>query len=148
VVANVAVGTTASGGGVSASIGVLALQGTIVAGNTPENCAGIAVASVDHNLQDDASCPLTRLNDRSDADPLLGPLAQNGGLTATHLPSAGSPALDHGPSLGCPGTDQRGVTRPRDGDGDGAPACDVGAVERKGARAGRPGAPGKLVDPR
>jgi hypothetical protein len=54
------------------------------------------------------------------ADPLLGPLANNGGSTATHLPAAGSPL--RGAGRGCPATDQRG--NPRD-----AARCTIGAVE-------------------
>lgn len=58
---------------------------------------------------------------------LLGALADNGGPTKTHLPQAGSPALDLIPagSTGCTSgsTDQRGVARPQNG------ACDAGAVE-------------------
>jgi hypothetical protein len=57
----------------------------------------------------------------STADPLLGPLADNGGPTWTHLPQAGSPAIDGGGT--CTGVDQRGVTRPQ------GIACDIGAVE-------------------
>ncbi len=60
-------------------------------------------------------------------DPKLGPLADNGGPTPTHLPIAGSPAID---SAGdCSGTDQRGAVRPADGDSDGLSECDAGAVE-------------------
>ena len=68
-------------------------------------------------------------------DPVLGPLADNGGPTPTHLLLPGSPAID----MGNPGTpngdgtcepvDQRDVDRPIDGDGDGDPVCDIGAVE-------------------
>lgn len=56
-----------------------------------------------------------------DADPLLGPLADNGGVTATFLPSEGSPAIDAGSN--CPATDQRDVSRPQ------GLACDIGSVE-------------------
>ena len=61
-------------------------------------------------------------------DPLLGPLADNGGPTQTHLPGAGSPLIDVIPAgeVGCGTTvivDQRGETRPQ-GDG-----CDIGALE-------------------
>jgi len=62
-------------------------------------------------------------------DPLIGPLADNGGPTRTHLPGDGSPLLDAIPpgSAGC-GTavtdDQGGQARPFNG------ACDIGAVER------------------
>ena len=54
------------------------------------------------------------------ADPLLGPLANNGGPTATHLPAPGSPL--RGAGHGCPATDQRG--NPRN-----AAHCTIGAVE-------------------
>jgi hypothetical protein len=64
------------------------------------------------------------------ADPLLQPLADNGGPTQTMLPSNGSPALDAGSAFGLT-TDQRGLCRPFDltavlnfGD-----ATDIGAVE-------------------
>jgi predicted outer membrane repeat protein len=68
-------------------------------------------------------------------DPLLGPLADNGGPTQTHRPLPGSPALDKGNpdnpkrEVACMETDQRGVRRPVDGDGDGVPICDAGALE-------------------
>lgn len=59
-------------------------------------------------------------------------LAANGGPTSTHALVARSPAIDAISDGTCPppGRDQRGVVRPRDGNGDGGPACDIGAVER------------------
>jgi hypothetical protein len=66
-----------------------------------------------------------------DLDPLLGPLADNGGFTLTHALLDGSPAIDAGnpdPAT-CPEADQRGVSRPFDGDGDGLAVCDMGAYE-------------------
>jgi len=63
-------------------------------------------------------------------DPRLGPLAFNSGPTKTHALLAGSLAIDHGDSAGAPATDQRGVTRPRDGDGNGTSVIDIGAFER------------------
>jgi uncharacterized repeat protein (TIGR01451 family) len=67
-------------------------------------------------------------------DPLLLPLADNGGNTWTHALLPTSPAVDHVSvsSNGCGTiivTDQRGVTRPQDGDGDGTLSCDIGAFE-------------------
>jgi CSLREA domain-containing protein len=56
-------------------------------------------------------------------DPLLGPLQNYGGPTATHIVLAGSPAIDNAAHTYCPETDQRGVSRP---DG---PACDIGSFE-------------------
>jgi hypothetical protein len=70
-------------------------------------------------------------------NPLLGPLADNGGPTLTHLPGADSPALNvvPGGTLGCGTTfttDQRGDPRPID-DG-----CDLGAAEIQGTAAPLP----------
>jgi CSLREA domain-containing protein len=63
-------------------------------------------------------------------DPRLSPLGDHGGPTPTHTLLEGSPAIDIAPASACSGADQRGFPRPADGDGDGAPACDAGAVER------------------
>jgi hypothetical protein len=83
----------------------------------------IPIMSNGFNLSSDTSCApiLKQASDRNNQDPLLGPLANNGGPTLTHLPQAGSPAIDHG--SGCPPTDQRGAARPV------GLACDIGAVE-------------------
>ena len=63
-------------------------------------------------------------------DPLLGPLANNGGSTQTRALLAGSPAIDTGAPAGCIDdlgapltTDQRGVPRPFNA------VCDMGAYE-------------------
>jgi MYXO-CTERM domain-containing protein len=59
-------------------------------------------------------------------DPQLGALANNGGLTKTRLPLAGSPAIDTGdPTFTTPLTDQRGAGFPRIVNG----RVDIGAVE-------------------
>jgi hypothetical protein len=58
-----------------------------------------------------------------DTDPLLGPIADNGGFTMTHALLEGSPAIDAGDPGNCPDTDQRGINRPQ---GD---YCDMGAYE-------------------
>jgi hypothetical protein len=64
----------------------------------------------------------------SPIDPLLGPLADNGGPTLTHALLPGSPARD-ALSGACPDTDQRGIARPYDGNGDETAVCDIGAFE-------------------
>ncbi len=61
-----------------------------------------------------------------DANPLLGALRNNGGLTKTMALISGSPAIDAGTNVGCPPTDQRGGPRPVNG------TCDIGAVEYQG----------------
>jgi hypothetical protein len=63
-------------------------------------------------------------------DPMLAPLANNGGPTKTRALLAGSPAIDHGDTTIAPPTDQRGVARPRDGDGNGSQVVDIGAFEK------------------
>ena len=45
------------------------------------------------------------------ADPRLGPLQNNGGLTQTRALLPGSPCIDAGTSAGAPATDQRGAAR-------------------------------------
>jgi predicted outer membrane repeat protein len=56
------------------------------------------------------------------ADPLLGPLAKNGGAAETHLPAGNSPAIGKATPLSVVLTDQRGAPR--------SIAPDLGAVER------------------
>ena len=58
-----------------------------------------------------------------DADPLLGPLQDNGGLTQTMALLPGSPAINAGDDANCPSSDQRGVERPQGNH------CDIGAYE-------------------
>ncbi|MFW5741597.1 MAG: choice-of-anchor Q domain-containing protein, partial [Myxococcota bacterium] len=53
------------------------------------------------------------------ADPLLQPLADNGGVSQTFALAQGSPAIDLGSD--CPDVDQRGVER--------SEPCDSGAFE-------------------
>lgn len=69
-------------------------------------------------------------------DPLLAPLADNGGPTFTHAILPGSPALDGGTLVTLPplGFDQRGnpFSRMVDGTGDGVVRIDVGAYESQG----------------
>lgn len=101
------------------------LQSSVVAGSLDgANCAlaTTPLQSAGNNLASDSSCGLNGSGDRQGVDPGLKPLANNGGLTQTHLPQASSPLLDQGGAF-CAATDQRGVARPA------GPACDIGAVE-------------------
>jgi hypothetical protein len=115
-----------TGGGIQGGSGVT-LRNTIVANN---DAVGFASP-----FQDQCSATFTNgggvlefpANNPSCAsgvvvaNPLLAPLASNGGFAPTHLLQAGSPAIDAGSCV--VGTDQRGIPRPQ------GPACDLGAVE-------------------
>jgi CSLREA domain-containing protein len=116
---------------VSEQDGSVRVGATILANSEGPACTS-PVGTTAPSLASDATCGLGAGHLES-VDPLLGPLADNGGPTWTRLPAVGSPAVDAIP-LGTPtwcatsgprySTDQRGVARPQ------GPACDIGAVER------------------
>jgi hypothetical protein len=127
------------GGGVQAVAGPVNVKNTIIAKNTITTLIGRDVLglfkSLGHNLIGNSfsANPNTDFSsakgDQLNVDPRLGALADNGGLTRTHALLAGSLAIDHGDNAGAPATDQRGVARPRDGDGNGSLVVDIGAFE-------------------
>lgn len=125
--ATIALNSATSGGGLY-NAGSATLKSTLLNANTGSNCAG-TVGSNGSNLDSGASCAFSAAGDLSNVDPLLGALTDNGGTTATHALSSGSPAIDAADNTGCPLDDQRGVARPVDGDGDSVAACDIGALE-------------------
>ena len=97
------------------------------------NCVFV---SQGYNLEDGDTCELGLTGDQINTDPLLVDLADNGGLTETHLiphsavsGAVDSPAVDAGDDGTCPNNDQRGSIRPADGDGDDTANCDIGAFE-------------------
>lgn len=120
------------GGGIfrESTSGEVGLTTSIVANNPSGNdCAG-GVNSNGHNLDSDNTCGLTSPGDLANTDPLLGPLQDNSGPTKTHALPGDSPAVDVVPAASCAATtDQRGVTRPQDGDVDMVADCDIGALE-------------------
>lgn len=130
---------TGDGGGIYVDGGSVTLRNTILAGNTKRvsgaqsasNCGGSPVSSGGGNLDSGSTCGFGS-GEVGNADPGLGPLQDNGGLTFTRAPAAGGPAIDNGGNAVCPATDQRGTgfPRPNDGNGDGSAVCDVGAYER------------------
>lgn len=62
-------------------------------------------------------------------DPKLGPLLKLGARAWAFLPLPGSPVIDTGATALCSERDQLGTVRPFDGNGDGQPFCDLGAIE-------------------
>jgi uncharacterized repeat protein (TIGR01451 family)/CSLREA domain-containing protein len=122
-----ALNTAVSGGGVY-NAGSVTLTSTLLNSNAGGNCRG-TIGSGGTNLDSDGSCALSATGDLSNIDPLLGPLAANGGTIATQALLTGSPAIDKASNTGCPAKDQRGVSRPVDGNGDNIAVCDIGAYE-------------------
>ncbi|MDH5510403.1 MAG: right-handed parallel beta-helix repeat-containing protein, partial [Nitrospinota bacterium] len=110
----------------------ITLSNTIIAGNTGGNCAfaGGAFISSGYNIDSDGLCNLVAATDISNSATIagsLGVLANNGGSTKTHALLAGSPAIDAGSCVNA--ADQRGISRPRDGNADKLAQCDIGAYE-------------------
>ena len=128
-------GRTFSGGGGVSNFDVqffasTTLRNTIVAGNGSPSSPDIAgaITSQGYNLIGDGTTDGTITPTTGDQigtsgspiDPMLGPLADNGGPTQTSALLPGSPAIDAGYPI-APGTDQRSYDRTN--------APDIGAFE-------------------
>jgi len=134
-----------NGGGIINNTGNMTLQSSTLSGNSAANGGGIfnngngtfnidnsiianssnggdcqnisgSINNNGHNLIEDNSCGFS-----GGADPILGPLQDNGGPTFTHALLPGSPAIDMGDTSFT--IDQRGRSRPQ------GTADDIGAFE-------------------
>ena len=119
-------------GGAIYNKATLMIGASIVAGNTATtgpNCDNVGfgtLTSLGSNLSDDDSCGFTAIGDiQNSTDVNLGLLADNGGLTQTMLPGAGSDAIDAADCSLSSAQDQRGADRPDPS----STTCDIGAVE-------------------
>jgi len=106
------------------------VRNTIVAGNGTKECdnqsaSGRTFASLGGNFDTDNSCRFDQQTDRPNTDPMLQPLADNGGFEMTMAVPDGSPAIGAGSN--CPASDERGFLRPD--------PCSSGAFEANGATA-------------
>jgi hypothetical protein len=121
-------------GGIDLATAQVSLVNTILAQNN--NLSGLSnyngsqslLISQGHNMEDGSDAGLTASGDKQNTNPLLLPLALNGGSTPSHALILGSPAIDSGNSTICSqdpvsGLDQRGVSRNQ------GKACDIGAYE-------------------
>lgn len=116
----------------------ISLGNTIVddAGGPDDNC-NRSLTTQGNNLDSGSSCGLNGSGDLTNADADLEMLSFNGGPLAdlfTHLPGENSAAVDAGSNSICGADpvnneDQTGAVRPKDGDANGNPICDIGAVE-------------------
>ncbi len=128
------------GGGLGSAAGTIEVEDSILTGNsevtggvtTPTNCStsGGTIVSLGYNLESGTDCGFLSRGDLHGTDPMLGPLAANGGPTNTLALLSGSPAINAGNPAGCrelDGTpitvDQRGIARPQ------GPRCDIGPFE-------------------
>lgn len=115
------------------------IRSTIVAGNSAagqgDDLFGQSISGNYNLIGNGSGHPLVNGSDQNlvGLDPLLGPLAANGGSTQTHQPQEGSPAIDQGVNSLSLSSDQRGSAFLRTVDfpaiGNASDGTDIGAVE-------------------
>jgi CSLREA domain-containing protein len=105
--------------------GTMTIRSSVVAYHALDNCTGTTPMnpSLGFNIEEQDTCDFIEPSDLVNTNPLLAPLASNGGNGLSHLLSPGSPAIDSGDPDKCIAEDQRLVSRPQ------GTACDRGAIE-------------------
>jgi CSLREA domain-containing protein len=118
-----------TGGNIYVNAGGMSVGNTIVAGGSPDNCAGNPSPNIttrDYNLDTDNTCTLTDTHDiHPSVAGLASTLADRGGRTPTLALLPNSQAIDAGTCSGAPPLDQRGISRPQGP----LSQCDIGAFE-------------------
>ena len=102
--------------------GVVTVLNSIIANSVSGGDLWGTITDGGYNLCSDRTAAFSATGSHNKTNPLLGPLAENGGPTETMAPLPGSPALE-AISSGFPPVDQRGVSRPQ------GPLADIGAYE-------------------
>ncbi len=132
------------GGGIFNSPGQKASLGnTLLDGSSTGNCGG-AIQSLGHNLDSGTTCGFSAAGDISSGIANLDTPGFNGGPLSSLLTQkllVGSAAIDAGDPTICSKApvndeDQRGKSRPKDGDGNGSSICDIGSFEKDTAKPG------------
>jgi hypothetical protein len=122
----------ADGANIAVTNGTIWLRNSVLAyPNTNHNAWG-TITDGGFNVSSDGSANFNSGSSFNFTDPLLGPLADNGGPTLTMALSFDSPAVDFGTAVGAPATDQRGFARPA------LLGVDMGAYELQAATIQRP----------
>jgi predicted outer membrane repeat protein len=108
----------------SSKNGSIQMENVLLSKNQNGNCGGATLISLGGNLSSDTYCSaFTQSHDKQNKNAKLGPLANNGGPTMTHMLLSGSPAINNAFNIVGITKDQRGVARPK------GSAPDTGAVE-------------------
>jgi CSLREA domain-containing protein len=108
--------------------GTMTIRSSVVAYHAMGNCTGTTPMnpSLGYNIEEQDTCDFIESSDLVNTDPLLAPLASNGGNGLSHLLGPGSPAIDSGDPDRCTAEDQRSVSRPQ------GAGCDRGSIEMEG----------------
>ncbi|MFL9453545.1 choice-of-anchor Q domain-containing protein [Tolypothrix bouteillei VB521301_2] len=122
--------SNAGGGGIDLITLTVNIKNSILAGNKnddgEQNFASPGdgkIISFGHNIESGTDAGFTSTGDLQNTNPLLAPLADNGGFTPTHALLPGSPAINKGDNTNALTLDQRGNPRIIDG------TVDIGAFE-------------------